>query len=241
MSARSRSVSRIAGSDAGVVTMTIDSGGLPIHTDATAAIRERIFLEGNIYVDLQPGSPSAPVLRSGATLPAANTSGPVQLNRVLSSLDASARANLQTLLKGLGASLSAPPSPAQDATQDPLVRGLTGGQSLNAALQYSAQAFKASAIVNEALLGTQPNDLSQAVSGSRQVFGALAASPYAAAGSDHELQRHDGDACLASDRARPDDRDASRAAAQRRRRRQRTGRVVRADAGVRTRDPPGPA
>ncbi len=170
-------VKRLAsGGDAGIITMQIDPDGLPIHADATAAIRERIFLEGNVYVDLHPGSPSSPALSSGATLPAANTSGPVQLNTILSSLTADARANLQTLLRGLGAALDAPPSPAQDATQDPSVRGLTGAQALNQALAYSAGAFKASAIVNQALLGTQPNDLQHAVQGSAQVLGALAAS-----------------------------------------------------------------
>ncbi len=45
---------------------------------------------------------------SGATLPAANTSGPVQLDRVLSSLDSSARANLQKLVQGFGAALNKP-------------------------------------------------------------------------------------------------------------------------------------
>ena len=90
------------GGNAGVVTMDIDQNALPIHSNATAAIRERIFLEGNVYVDLSPGSPSAPILRSGATLPAANTSGPVQLNNVLSSLTSSARANLQTLVRDSG-------------------------------------------------------------------------------------------------------------------------------------------
>ncbi len=171
------SVRRLAnGSDAGVVTMDIDPDGLPIHADATAAIRERIFLEGNVYIDLQPGSPSAPVLSSGATLPSANTAGPVQLNTILSSLTADARSNLQKLVQGLGAALDAPPSAAQDASQDPSVRGLTGGQALNAALRYSAAAFQASAIVNEALLGTRPGDLAGAVSGSREVLSALAAS-----------------------------------------------------------------
>ncbi len=169
-------VSRLAGSSAGIVTMDIEPDGLPIHAGATADIRERIFLEGNVYVDLHPGNPSSRILSSGATLPAANTSGPVQLNRVLSSLDASSRSNLQALVRGLGAALSAPPTPAQDTTQDPSVRGLTGAQALNAALHYSAQAFQASAIVNEALLGTQPGDLSRAVSGTQQVLGALATS-----------------------------------------------------------------
>ena len=86
-----------------VVTMDINQNGLPIHADATAEIRSRIFLEGNFYVDLSPGTPNAPILGSGATLPAANTSGPVQLDRVLSALNIDARANLQTLLQGLGA------------------------------------------------------------------------------------------------------------------------------------------
>src|SRR5947209_2660801 len=54
------SVDRIAGSSAATVTMSIDKNGLPIHTDATAKIRPRIFLEGNFYGDLHPGTPSAP-------------------------------------------------------------------------------------------------------------------------------------------------------------------------------------
>ena len=169
------------GSSAGVVTMQISPDGLPIHADATAAIRERIFLEGNVYIDLRPGSPSAPILASGATLPAANTSGPVQLGDVLSSLTVSARVNLQTVLQGLGAALSLPPTPAQDGATDPLVRGLTGGQALNVSLRYSADALEASAIVNQALLGLRPHDLSGAVAGSERVLSALARDPRALA------------------------------------------------------------
>jgi phospholipid/cholesterol/gamma-HCH transport system substrate-binding protein len=159
-----------------VVTMQIDSNGLPIHRDATAQILTRIFLEGNFYVDLHPGSPNAPTLASGATLPAANTAGPVQLDRVLAALNSSARANLQTLVQGFGASLNQPPTAAQDAAenQDPSVRGLTGAQALNQSLKYSAGAFEASAIVNQALLGSQPHDLSNAVTGNEEVFRALA-------------------------------------------------------------------
>ena len=161
---------------AAVITMDIDSGGLPIHADATAGILTRIFLEGNFYVDLHPGTPNAPVLNSGDTLPAAQTSGPVQLDRVLAALTSDSRSNLQALVQGLGASLNGQPSAAQDAAQnqDPSVRGLTAAQALNQSLRYSAGAFKANAIVNEALLGTQPHDLSQAVQGNEEVFRALA-------------------------------------------------------------------
>jgi phospholipid/cholesterol/gamma-HCH transport system substrate-binding protein len=169
------SIGRVSGSsDASVVTMDINSNGLPIHADATAGILSRIFLEGNFYVTLNPGTPNAPVLQSGQTLPAANTTGPVQVDRVLSALNSDARGDLQTLVQGLGGALDSRPTAAQDATQDPSVRGLTGGQALNESLKYSANAFKASAIVNEALLGTQPHDLSGAVQGNEEVFRALA-------------------------------------------------------------------
>jgi phospholipid/cholesterol/gamma-HCH transport system substrate-binding protein len=167
----------IAGSpDAGIVTMDIDPSGLPIHADATAAIRSRIFLEGNFYVQLEPGTPAAPVLGSGATLPAANTAGPVQLDRVLSSLDTSARSNLQTLVRGLGAALNAPANKADEAGQDPSVAMLTGAQGLNLSLRYAPGAFEAGALVNQALLGEQPHDLSGAVSGVSKVFKGLGSS-----------------------------------------------------------------
>lgn len=169
------SVRRLSGNtQAAVITMDIGANGLPIHADATAQVQSRIFLEGNFYVDLKPGSPSAPTVNSGHTLPAANTAGPVQLDRVLAALNSNARANLQTLVQGFGGALNNQPTAAQDASQDPSVRGLTAAQALNESLKYSAGAFKASAIVNQALLGTQPHDLSGAVQGNEEVFRALA-------------------------------------------------------------------
>src|SRR3954447_5122704 len=68
------------------VTMKIKDKGLPIHTDAQMKIRPRIFLEGNFFVDIQPGSPSAPALKSGANVPVQQTSTPVQLGDVLTAL-----------------------------------------------------------------------------------------------------------------------------------------------------------
>jgi virulence factor Mce-like protein len=168
-------VRRVGGSStAAVATMSIQQNGLPIHADATADIRPRLFLEGNFYVDLHPGTPAAPGVSSGATLPASQTSGPVQLDRVLSALRSNSRADLQTLLQGLGQSFNGQPTAAEDATQDPSVQGLTAGQALNRSLKYAAGAFKASTIVNAALLGSQPHDLSGVVAGSAHTFSALA-------------------------------------------------------------------
>ena len=109
------SVKHIGGSSsqAGLVTMSINPNGLPIHSDATMKIRPRIFLEGNFYVDLQPGTPSAPDLKSGSTVSVGRTAGPVQLDRVLSSLNSETRTNLETLLRGLGSSLNAQPTAAR--------------------------------------------------------------------------------------------------------------------------------
>ena len=43
-------------SPATLVTMSITGKGLPIHADATTNIRPRLFLEGNYYVNLAPGT-----------------------------------------------------------------------------------------------------------------------------------------------------------------------------------------
>jgi phospholipid/cholesterol/gamma-HCH transport system substrate-binding protein len=170
-------VRRVGGSaTAAVATMSIQSNGLPIHADATADIRPRLFLEGNFYVDLRPGTPSVRTVSSGATLPASQTTGPVQLDRVLSALRSNTRADLQTVLQGLGQAFNGQPTAAQDATQDPSVQGLTAGQALNRSLKYAAGAFKASTIVNAALLGSQPHDLSGVVAGSAHTFAALASA-----------------------------------------------------------------
>ena len=161
---------------AAIVSMNIDSNALPIHSNATADIRPRLFLEGSYYIDVRPGTPSAPTLHSGQTLPAPNTTGPVQLDRVLSALNSNTRANLQTVLRGFGGALDGKPTAAEDATQDPTQRGLTAGQSLNESLNYAYKAFQASSIVNEALLGQQPHDLSGVVVGLDHTFSGLAAS-----------------------------------------------------------------
>ena len=75
-SARSRRSSARTAPNAAVVTMEIDDKGLPIHKDATLKIRPRIFLEGNFFVDMQPGTPGTPTLGDGDTMPIAQTSDP---------------------------------------------------------------------------------------------------------------------------------------------------------------------
>ena len=93
--------------DATKVTFTVDGAGRPIHDDAFAAIRPRIFLEGNFFVELDPGSPSAPEMDSGGTIPVSHTSTAVQLDEVLTALQSPVRADLSRLLEGFGTALHA--------------------------------------------------------------------------------------------------------------------------------------
>ena len=155
------------------VTFTVDDNGQPVHSDAQVEIRPRIFLEGNFFLDVSPGSPSAHDLSSGDTIPVTQTSTAVQLDQVLTSLQAPDRANLQKLLQGYGQSLTHKPTAADDATQDPEVQGLTAAQAINKSFTYGATAARDSAIVNEALQGTSPNDLSNLIAGQAKAFGAL--------------------------------------------------------------------
>ena len=72
-----------SGSSAGLVTMSINPNGLPIHADATAKIRAADLPRGQLLRRPAAGHAVAPDLKSGATVTAGQTAGPVQLDRVL--------------------------------------------------------------------------------------------------------------------------------------------------------------
>jgi len=160
-------------SPAVVVTMKLENDALPLHEDATVKVRPRIFFEGNLFFDIHPGSPSSPELDTGDTIPASQTSAPVQLDQVLGTLQADTRRNLQKLLEGYGGALNNKPQPGEDDDQVADVKGKTGGQALNETLDYSPQALRGAAIVNQSLLGADLHDLSKLVAGQQKVFAAL--------------------------------------------------------------------
>jgi phospholipid/cholesterol/gamma-HCH transport system substrate-binding protein len=159
--------------DAAEVTFTVNDSGQPLHEDSQVEIRPRIFLEGNFFLDVQPGSPSAPEIPDGGTIPITQTSTAVQLDQILTSLQASDRLNLQKLLSGYGTALNHQPTPAEDRTQDPDVQGETAAEAINDSFAYGATAARDSAIVSEALLGTEPRDLSNLIAAQADLFGAL--------------------------------------------------------------------
>jgi phospholipid/cholesterol/gamma-HCH transport system substrate-binding protein len=162
--------------DATTITFTVDDTGRPIHENAFASIRPRIFLEGNFFIELDPGSPSAPELKSGGTIPVSRTSTAVQIDEVLTALQSPVRADLGRLLESYGGALTDEPTPAQDLHQLPQVQGLSGGQALNKVFEYGGEAGKYSSQVTQALTGTEPHDLARLVAGTGRTAAAFAAN-----------------------------------------------------------------
>jgi phospholipid/cholesterol/gamma-HCH transport system substrate-binding protein len=156
-----KEVTPLKGGSGATVKMEIQKTGLPIHTDAQMKIRPRIFLEGNFFVDILPGSPSTPTVHSGDTIPINQTSTPVQLGDLLTSLQSDTRSDLKTLIyeyavKGLGNG---------------------GAQAYNRALDSATPAFRESALANEATLGERPHDLSNVLRGQQRLFKELGSNP----------------------------------------------------------------
>jgi hypothetical protein len=97
----------------------------------------------------------------------------VQLDQLLTALQTNDREYLQELLKGFGNGLTRKPDAADDAAQDPSVRGLSASQALNASLSDAPGALKNGSEVSTALLGTEPHDLSKLIRGLAKVTTAL--------------------------------------------------------------------
>ncbi len=168
------------------VAFTLQSNGMPVHTDATATIRDRLFLEGGYYIELNPGSPSAPVAHDGWTIRPQNTSYPVQFFQLLSTFDAATRVSLENTLNTLNQGFSAPSSCASGAStalsteenpcpadQHPVQESpsLTnsGIGGLKAATPQLTPTLKDIAWITQGLRGTRPGDIERLLSSASAV------------------------------------------------------------------------
>jgi phospholipid/cholesterol/gamma-HCH transport system substrate-binding protein len=144
------------------VTMELKEDALPIHDDARAQIRSRIFLEGNFFVDIEPGSPSEGDLEDGSTLPITQTASTVTLPDILDVLSSDVRTDLQTFLHEYG------------------TVALQGGgaKAFNRAIKSFEPAYRYGALTNDALLGVDPDhDVQRLLRGQQRTFAALASNP----------------------------------------------------------------
>ena len=150
-----REVRRGPGTTA-IVTMRLTDAGRPLHRDATAKVRPRLFLEGNFFVDLSPGTSQAPELEDGDTIPLAQTAIPVQFDQVLTALQADERRALQDLVGELDVALDG-----------------GGAEAIRRSFGPSEGAFLNFARLSQEARGTAPRDLSRLITVGAAVVGAL--------------------------------------------------------------------
>jgi phospholipid/cholesterol/gamma-HCH transport system substrate-binding protein len=147
-----------------VVTMNIFKRYAPIYRNATVLLRPRTPLK-DMYLALDPGTRSAGAIPNGGALPAASTQPDVDVDQILSSLDADTRSYLLLLLSGGGEAFAGQgaaggrPSPATVADLRNVFRRF-------APLSRDTQSFTK-------LLATRTDNLRRAIHNLNLVAGAL--------------------------------------------------------------------
>jgi virulence factor Mce-like protein len=128
-----------------------------VHSDAQVALRPHTLFEGSAYVDLRPGSPSAPDIEAGATIPRERTRVYVSFDDALRVLNEPVREHLRKLL------LSLPSATGGDAPEA-LQRTLKGAPELTHDLAPAAAALQ----------GSSGTELQGAIGGMAQTIDELA-------------------------------------------------------------------
>ena len=148
------------GDPAAEVQMRLQKKALPLHDDATFKLRPRIFLEGNEFVDIQPGTPNAPTIKDGHVFPINQTATPVQIDQILGALPSYTRKDLQSVLRELSSGLN---------------HG--GAAGYNRSIPYWLPAYRDGSMVSDATLGEEQHDLSGYIKNSAKVAAALDREP----------------------------------------------------------------
>jgi len=139
------------------VTMEIKDNALPLAEDTTFTVRPRLFLDGNYFVDVSPGSPSAEKVDDGHTFGLEQTAHSVQLDEILTTLQSDVRTDLKTLLDQFG---------------NALIRH-KGAEGLQDLYRRAPRAYRYTAQVAESQLGTERGDLRGVIRGLGKVLGGL--------------------------------------------------------------------
>jgi virulence factor Mce-like protein len=148
-------VAQGAGGRGAVLTLRVKHGmGVDVHADARASIWWRTLLGRNMYVELDPGSPSAPAL-GGAAIPRSRTTTQTELDEVLTTLDPSGRKAVQTTLREFD-------------------RGLGDAAAVGGTIDALEPAMREVSPAMRALRGTRTGDLNRLVVGASRAMGALA-------------------------------------------------------------------
>jgi virulence factor Mce-like protein len=158
-------VERAPGGRGAQITMRIkDDKGITVKRDAAAQVYWRTLLGGNFYVELEPGSRSAPAMPDGGTIPMSRTTSQVEFDQLLTAFDGDARTGIQTSLEEFKRGFADPAAP-------------------RATIEELSPALRATARGLPGLRGTRPgSDLPDLARGASRALGALARSEAELAG-----------------------------------------------------------
>ena len=157
------------------VTMKVTPKYARIYRNATMLLRPKTQLQ-DITVEVNPGTPAAGKLPSGATLPLSQTAPNVNFDEFLSSLDAETRAYLQELLAGAGEGFknNGKAFAATLKRFDPTAREIQKiSEELEERHANTARAIHNFRLLTEAL-GGKDKELAQLVDASNAVFATFA-------------------------------------------------------------------
>jgi phospholipid/cholesterol/gamma-HCH transport system substrate-binding protein len=158
---------RVAGVDVGTIGTVLRVGddavmaleidpGIPVHSDAIAALRPHTLFEGSDFVELEPGSPSAPLL-DGKVIPKSQTRVYVSLDQATRVLNSKNRGTLRELVHGGARVLQGRAVPA-----------------INKTLRAAPRLTKELGPTARALQGPHGNELAGAIQGLSRTAGAVA-------------------------------------------------------------------
>lgn len=157
--------------------LQIDPRYAPLRRDVRAVLRRKSLL-GEAYLELTPGSPSAPALPDGGLIPARQVRQEVAVDKVLSTFDARTRRALRGWLRGWQAGLRDRAAdlsndvgqlPAAVQTTDDLLGELHRQQGAVATLVHDTG-------VTFGTIGSQQADVDRLITNARALFGTTAAS-----------------------------------------------------------------
>jgi phospholipid/cholesterol/gamma-HCH transport system substrate-binding protein len=160
----------------GIVTMDVDPEFADvIHTDASALLRPKTGLK-DMFVDLQPGSPSAPRAKDGFTIPIANTLPDINPDEIYGALDADTRDYLRLLVDGAGRGLDKRGDDLSEILRrfEPTHRDLAAFTTKVAERRENLRRLIHNLNVLNTELAGKDNELSQLVDTSAKVFRAFA-------------------------------------------------------------------
>lgn len=171
-------IKRGANDRGAIITMTLDKGTkLDIRDDVRMALRWRTLLGRNIYVDIDPGSPSRPKW-AGGTLPKSRTQDQVELDTALEPLDVNGRAALQTAIKEFDKGFGSPAAVREAIGTGGGALAAAGGNGNNGKFAPSgatggAGSMRAGADGLPALRGVTVGDLPKLVQNANRALGEL--------------------------------------------------------------------